>query len=488
MQPSRSTILLSCVAVVTMTSIGMSTFSLFLPPIQIEFGWSRSLATVPYTVAVIGWAVGAVLFGKLADDFGVRRVMLGGVVLMAIGFGGMGLSQNLWQLLLSYGVMVGMAMGACGLAIVSLLVSKHFEAADRGFAVSIIQTAPPLSALLFPPLIFILMHRYDWHIASLAGGALLAFVALPLAWIGAHDPVRRGDQKDAPVSWAACLPYLRDRRMMILFAARFSCGVAFFQIAHLVALTMSKGFDIAAGAKAVSVFGGAAIASALLFGWLSDRHGRARMLGLSYLVRGIGTLFLALNFSNEYWFYAAVAVAVGPTFGTVAIQNVMFYEIVGPKLAGVVLGLSFIVHQIGAAGGPMVASMAFDRTGSYDGFMVVRAAILVASGLLVYGVSGPDAQVRRRVLAPNPSASCLGLCQGALRQACLLPWPRTILRAASVITRQSVRRACSRTWRSCSEKCRLAYTWRGAAVRRDCHHARDGYTGQFRSVPQAHDL
>jgi len=327
--PSRTTILLACIAVVTMTSIGMSTFSLFLAPIQTEFGWSRSMATVPYMVAMIGWAVGAVLFGKLADDFGVRGVMLGGIVLMALGFLGMGLSQNLWQLLLSYGVMVGLAMGACGLAIVSLLVSKHFEAEDRGLAVSIIQTAPPLSALMFPPLIFFLMHRYDWRMAALAGGALLACVALPLAWIGARDPAPAGTHRDVRVRWTACLPYLSDRRMMVLFAARFSCGVAFFQIAHLVALTMSKGFDVAAGAKAVSVFGGAAIASALLFGWLSDRHGRARMLGLSYFVRGIGTLFLALNFSNELWFYVAVAVAIGPTFGTVAIQNVMFYEIVG---------------------------------------------------------------------------------------------------------------------------------------------------------------
>ena len=47
-----------------------------------------------------------------------------------------------------------------------------------------------------------------------------------------------------------------------------------------------------------------------------------------------------------------------------AVQNVMFYEIVGPRMAGVILGLSFIVHQIGSAGGPMLASIAFDLTGS----------------------------------------------------------------------------------------------------------------------------
>ncbi|OGA44474.1 MAG: hypothetical protein A3G25_06520 [Betaproteobacteria bacterium RIFCSPLOWO2_12_FULL_63_13] len=406
-QPSRSTVLLTSLAVVTMTSIGMSTFSLFMPPIQAEFGWSRAMATVPYTAAMIGWAVGAVLFGKLADDFGVRRVILGGVALMALGFLGMGVSRNLWELVLTYGLMTGLAMGACGLSIVSLLVSKHFEASDRGFAVSVIQAAPPFSALLFPPLLYLLMFTFDWRVAALASGVLLACVAVPLAWLGARDPqhLAGASRTGERAGWAECLPYLRDRRMIVLFAARVSCGIAFFQIAHLVAFTLSKGFNAAAGATAVSVFGGAAIGSALLFGWLSDRYGRARMLGLSYLVRGLGTLLLAANFSSEFWFFIAVGVAIGPTFGTVAIQNVMFYEMVGPRLAGVVLGLSFIVHQFGAAGGPMIASMAFDRTGSYDGFMLVMAGILIVAGLLVLGISGPDARMQRRVLAPSASAS-----------------------------------------------------------------------------------
>ena len=295
MQLSRTSVLLLCSAVVMMTSTGMSSFSLLLPPIEAEFGWSRAMATVPYMVAMIGWGAGAVLFGKLADDFGARPVVLGGILLMAAGFLGMGLSQNLWQLSLSYGVMVGMAMGACGLVIMSLLVSKYFDAGSRGLAVSMIQAAPPLSPLVFAPVLFFLIVAFDWRMAALATSALLVALALPLAWLGARDAdVTRITRHDR-LGWGACLPYLRNPTMILLFAARFSCGVAFFQIAHLVALSMSKGFEPATGAKAVSVFGGAAVVSALLFGWLSDRYGRARMLGLTYLVRGVGTLLLALD-------------------------------------------------------------------------------------------------------------------------------------------------------------------------------------------------
>lgn len=399
MQHSRNTVLLLCAVVVTITSIGMSSFSLFLRPIEAEFDWSRATVTVPYMVAMLGWGAGAVLFGKLADNHGARPVVLGGILLMAAGFLGMSLSQNLWQLSLSYGVMVGMAMGACGLAIMSLLISKHFDAKSRGLAVSVIQTAPPLSPLIFAPLLYFLIRALDWRAAALATSILLVAVALPLAWLGARDPEVTWISRRDRAGWGACIPYLRNRSMLLMFAARFSCGVAFFQIAHLVALALSKGFGLATGATAVSVFGGAAVASALLFGWLSDRYGRAPVLALSYFVRGVGTLLLALDIPNELVFYVVVAVAIGPTFGTVAVQNVIFYEIAGPRMAGVIIGLSFIVHQIGSAGGPMFASIAFDTTGSYDGFMMAMGVILLASGALIYSTTSSNMHLPEPVLS-----------------------------------------------------------------------------------------
>ena len=405
MNLSRSTILVLSTVVVTMTSIGMSTFSLFLPPIEREFGLSRAAATLPYMVAMLGWAVGALVFGKLADDRGSRPAILTGIVLMAAGFLGMGLAQNLWQVSLSYGICVGLAMGGCSLAILSLLVSKHFAAKNRGLAVSVIQTAPPLSPLLFAPVIYFLIRTHDWRVAALSAAALLAFVALPLAWVGARDPQEALSGRQTRTAWSACLPYLKNRSMLLLFVVRFSCGVAFFQIAHLVALAMSKGFSAATGATAVSVFGAAAVISALLFGWLSDRFGRTRMLGLSYLVRGAGTLLLALDIHSEIVFLLVVALAIGPTFGTVAIGNVLFYELVGPRMAGVVLGMSFVVHQIGSAGGPMIASIVYDRTGSYDGFLVVMGLILLASGLALFGGARTEERIPEPVAAASPSLS-----------------------------------------------------------------------------------
>jgi predicted MFS family arabinose efflux permease len=123
-----------------------------------------------------------------------------------------------------------------------------------------------------------------------------------------------------------------------------------------------------------------------------------RVLALSYLVRGLGTLVLVFDLPNELFFYVSVAVAIGPTFGTITVQNVLFYEIVGPRMAGLILGLSFIVHQIGSAGGPMLASIAFDMTGSYDGFMLAMGLILLASAVLIHSTIDSDIRLPESVL------------------------------------------------------------------------------------------
>jgi predicted MFS family arabinose efflux permease len=196
--------------------------------------------------------------------------------------------------------------------------------------------------------------------------------------------------------------------MVALFAARLACGLAFFQSAHLVAMGISKGFDAHVGTTALSIFGLSAVCWALLFGRLADRFGRSRTLGISYLLRGVGTLALALTVPSELGFYALVAIGIGPTFGTIAVQNVLFYEVVGPRLAGLVLGLSFIVHQIGSSIGPQLGSIIFDVTKSYDQYQFVLGLILLVSAAISFSVDLQKLSARPPgsvVVAASPSGA-----------------------------------------------------------------------------------
>jgi MFS family permease len=404
MHVSRGMVLFICTFVLLITSAGITSFALFLPFIETEFGWSRSMVTVPYTVAMVVWGISAPLFGKLADDHGARPVMLWGVALMATGFVVMGLAQDLWQISLAFGVLVGAAKGAASITIAALLISKHYDGSSRARAVSVVQTASPLNPLLFAPILFLLMSRFDWRTAALVTGGLLWVVALPLAWIGARDP-DPGKLAGRPrLGWSAAVPYLRDRTMLLMFLARVACGLAFFQQAHLVAITLSKGFSTGTGAAAVSIMGFSAVVFALLFGWLADRYSRVRMLSLSYLVRGVFTLLMAVWVPDELVFFLLVALAVGPTFATIAVQNVWFYETVGPRLAGLMLGLSFIIHQVGSAVGPQLGSLIFDITQTYDGYQLAIGLVLLFSAAITFNLKdiGRDAGRGADVRLPEP--------------------------------------------------------------------------------------
>jgi MFS family permease len=397
-------VLVSCTIVVILTNAGQASFALLVPFVEDEFGWSRSAVTLPFMVAMIVWGLSSPIWGKLADDHGARPVMLAGVVLMAIGFGVMGFAQNLWQLTLAFGILVGGAKGAASHTIGSLLISKHYDATNRARAVGVLQAASPLHPVLFAPLLFLLITAFDWRAAVLATSATLLVIALPLAWLGVRDPEGTKLDSRSRLGWTACLPYFRNRSMVLLVVARIACGLAVFQGVHMVTFAISKGHSTGVGVAAVSVVGISAAVSALLFGWLADHYGRARMLGLSYFVRGVGALILALTVPNELLFFLLVAIAVGPTFATIAIQNVLFYEAVGPRLAGLMLGLSFIVHQIASAVGPQIASILFDATGSYNQYQFAVGIILLLSAAMTFNLKdiGKEAGKGAQTQAPEP--------------------------------------------------------------------------------------
>lgn len=402
---SRHAVLAFATAALLLTSIATSAYGLFLPVLQADFSWSRAAASLPFTVAMISWGVVAPFVGKLVDDLGTRPVMLGGILFMSAGFLTMAAARTLWQLALAYGVLVGISLAACGVNVVAVLISKHFPAQGRGLAVSISQAASPANPLLMTPLLFWVLAGYHWRTAAVGIGVMLLLLALPLAWVGARDPAPARGQGIQRLRWAECLPRLRRPDVVRLFLARFSCGLSFFLIAHMVTIALSKGLSASTGAAGMTVFGGTAVAASLLSGWLADRYGRGRVLGMTYFLRGVGCIVLGLFLTGPWPYYLGVTLAAGPIFGTIAVNNVMIYEAVGPRMAGMTLGLSYVIHQAAAAGAPLVGGWVFDLTGTYDWFLVALGVVMLGSAALTYTL--PDTRAPERgqaVSAPAPGA------------------------------------------------------------------------------------
>jgi MFS family permease len=323
--------------------------------------------------------------GALADRRGTRPVILGGILCSTLGFFTLGTAQSLWQIALGFGVLIGTANSACGSMIWALLIAKWFPGARRGAAVGLLQAATPASPIVLAPLLFVLMAQYGWRAAALGLGLVLLLLAFPLVWCIVKDPP--AEARAVPSAMAApprgcvqdVLGHLRRGPLRNLMLSRFACGLSFFIMPHLAAAAAATGLTPAEGATAVALYGCASTVGALAGGLAADRWGRVPTLMATYVLRGLGALALALPVMNAAWFYGAVALAAGPIFATVTINNVQTFELVGPTRAGVILGVSFVVHQVAAAVGPYASGLLFDATGTYRlAFFVLGIVMLLA--------------------------------------------------------------------------------------------------------------
>ena len=400
MKTSRTAVLLLATGCLFFTGVATSSYSLFSSALQNDYQWSRAAATLPFTVAMIFWGVISPVTGKLLDDYGARPVILTGILTMALGFAVMGLARSMATLLLGYGVLVGLAYGASGMTVFSILISKHYPPELRARAVGFSQIASPANPLLMAPLVYWLISGYNWHAAAFAISALLLLFAFPMAWLGARDPQDEAQSRVKRPGLKENLNFFLNPSLQRLMFARFACGMGFFLIAHLLPLATSKGLSSSAGAAAVSVYGGSAVLGALLAGRAADRYGRGRVLGLTYFIRGLGCLGLAFLVFNNWSFYLLVALAAGPIFGTITVNNVAIFEIVGPRAAGTILGLSFVLHQVAASISPYLGGVLFDLSGTYQWFLVVLGLFNFCAGLLTYSV-----RTESRAAAPYQKAS-----------------------------------------------------------------------------------
>ena len=133
---------------------------------------------------------------------------------------------------------------------------------------------------------------------------------------------------------------------------------------------------------------GGAIGS-VLGGWVSDRIGRYRALALGYFLRGVGLFLLALPVSNLAGFYIFSLVAGAPMFFTIAITQLVIYEIYGIRIAGQMIGLTFLLHQVGSTIGPYLGGWIYENTGGYTLALVIAGGVLVNSALWAWRLQAP---------------------------------------------------------------------------------------------------
>ena len=377
-------ILVAASLVAFITNGTRMSYGVFTVPLEQAFSLTRSQAVLPYALAMIVGGMVQPFAGILMDTKGPRRAIVISVVLLALGFIVTALSQNLWQLTLSYGLFVGVATCGFAFAAFSLLITRWFKQ-QRGKILGLVVASIPLSALVFSPLTASLISSFDWKGAFLILAAVILLVVFPIAWFFIREP----DDTENSATKISLKGLFFNREVWqsvkakpywMLIVKYFGCGLAAaFILGHLPAIALEHGFSAQEGATALGLHGAGGAVGVILGGWASDRLGLYKTLVISYLIRALGLFLLAFFVRDltSFYVFSVIAGVLSPL--TIMTTHLLIYDIFGAGIAGRMMGLTFLIHQIGATIGPYFGGWVFEINGSYMWILVIIGIVLLNS-------------------------------------------------------------------------------------------------------------
>jgi MFS family permease len=403
---SRHAWLRLCVALALMTigASGMYVVSVVIPAVQADFGVDRSAASLPYTLTMIGFGIGGIAMGRLADRFGIIVPSAVGAIGLGLGFVAAGSAPGLMAFALAQGLLIGMLGTASTFSPLVADTTLWFER-RRGIAVAICASGNYLGGALWPPIVQHFVETSGWRATYVGVGLFCVVTMLPLALtMRRRPPALSGAApvaSDRPVAargvdFARPLGFSPNGLTALLSVAGVACCVAMaMPQVHIVAYCSDLGFGPARGAEMLSLMLGFGIVSRLVSGWISDRIGGLRTLLLGSVLQGIA-LLLFLPFDGLVSLYLISALFGLFQGGIVPSYALIVREHFPPTQAGSRVGVVITATLLGMALGGWMSGALFDATGSYDAAFVNGIAwnlLNVAIAAMLLRRAGP---LRRR--------------------------------------------------------------------------------------------
>ncbi|MET8813893.1 MFS transporter [Streptomyces sp. NPDC004549] len=394
-------------AVTFVTIIGAAAFrslpGLLIDPLHAEFGWSRGTIGAAVSVNLALYGLTAPFAAALMDRFGIRRVVAVALTVVALGSGLTVWMTEPWQLILCWGLLVGLGSGSMALAFAATVTGRWFTA-RRGLVSGILTAASASGQLIFLPLLsWMIESGHDWRPAAVTV-ALAALVVVPFVWLLLRDhpadvglaPYGASEfvPKPPPLTGAArrtlgVLARAARTGPFWLLAGSFAiCGASTNGLiqTHFVPAAHDHGMPVTAAASLLAVIGVFDVVGTIASGWFTDRFEPRRLLAVYYALRGTSLLFLP------------VLLNLGPEVKPPMVFFIVFYGLdwvatVPPTLAlcrdrygddsAIVFGWVLASHQIGAALVAWLGGVARDVFGSYDMVWYASGALCAAATLMV---------------------------------------------------------------------------------------------------------
>ncbi|MEU6863016.1 MFS transporter [Streptomyces sp. NPDC046876] len=408
-------------AVTFVTIIGAAAFAslpgLLIEPLHEEFDWSRGTIGFAVSVNLALYGLTAPFAASLMDRFGIRRVVAVALLVISAGSVATVWMTAAWQLVLFWGVLVGLGSGSMALAFAATVTNRWFTA-RRGLVTGILTAAGASGQLIFLPLLSWLVEHHGWRPAAVTV-SLAALSVVPFVWLLLRD--HPADVGLAPYGGAytakpAPVPGAARRAVAVLFrAARTGpfwllagtfaiCGASTNGLVktHFVPAAHDHGMPVTAAAGLLAVIGVFDVVGTIASGWFTDRFEARRLLAVYYALRGVSLLFLPMLLAPSVHppmvffivFYGLDWVATVPP--TIALCR----EHYGDDSA-IVFGWVLASHQVGAAVVAFLGGLARDVFGSYDLVWYASGALCAMAALMAMVIR----RGRAAAAAAHPAAA-----------------------------------------------------------------------------------
>jgi MFS family permease len=350
----------------TLGSVGMWSVVVALPTVQADFGVARADASLPFTLTMVGFGLGGILMGRLADRFGIVLPVLVGAVLLAAGYLAAGVSPNLPTFAAAH-VAIGLASSATFGPMLADI--SYWFTARRGIAVAVAASGNYLAGTVWPPLVQYFISLAGWRTTHIGIGIFCVIAMLPLMLVLRRP---RPPQEVAPSgtfaagSKGAQLGVSPNGLHVLLSIAGVACCVAMsMPQVHIVAYCGDLGYGAARGAEMLSLMLGLGIVSRIASGFVADRIGGVATLLVGGTLQGLA-LFLYLWFDGLTSLYVISGLFGLFQGGIVPMYAIIVREYFPPREAGTRLGVILMATLFGMAFGGWMSGLIFDLTGSYQ--------------------------------------------------------------------------------------------------------------------------
>ncbi|NOJ92423.1 MFS transporter [Corallococcus coralloides] len=395
-------VMAAAIFVVLLCAAGVrATPSVFIVPLEREFGWSRALVSSAVSVNLVLYGLVGPFAAALMQKFGIRRTTLVSLCIIAMGVALTNFIRAPWQLLLFWGVLVGLGTGTTAMVLGATVVQRWFVA-RRGLVMGVLTASTATGQLVFLPLLAMLVEHHGWRVVSFTVAGVVACVIPLVAWLVRDRPSDVGlkpygaapeDEEVKPSSvnpLANALGALgrasRKRDFWLLAGSFFICGATTNGLVgtHLIPACMDHGIPEVRAAGLLALMGIFDLVGTTASGWMSDRFDNRWLLFWYYGLRGLALLYLPSAFEMSLFGLPLFAVFYGLDWiATVPPTVRLTTQTVGAEDGPIAFGWVVAAHQVGAGLGALGAGVIRTSLETYTPAWVVAGVICLAAALVV---------------------------------------------------------------------------------------------------------